>query len=81
MGSSVCNRYKRISVMRWYKRIKIREGVGRQCTVMAPKARGSEILLCVGVCSCAYVATCAHTQISLCASLMAMRATVGCDES
>lgn len=44
MGNCMCNRYKRISVMQWYKKIKIRDGVGSQCTVMAPKARGSEIL-------------------------------------
>lgn len=54
--------------MWWYKKIKIREGVGRQCTVMAPKARGSEILLCVGVCSCVYVLLCAHTDTHTLAS-------------
>lgn len=51
--------------MQWYKMIKIREGVGRLCIVMALKARGSEILLFAGVYSCpsmySYVCVCKHT--------------------
>lgn len=48
---------------------------------MAAKASGSEILLCLGIYLCVHIYPCVHTQISLCATLMAMRAAVRWDES